>query len=48
MGAQGDDDRLSMSISMITDPDKYAPEFIKAGADWVSIHPETCADPNLH
>ena len=31
---------------MITDPDKYAPEFIKAGADWVSIHPETCADPN--
>jgi ribulose-phosphate 3-epimerase len=32
---------------MITDPDKYVPEFIKAGADWVSIHPETCADPNL-
>jgi ribulose-phosphate 3-epimerase len=32
---------------MITDPDKYAPEFIKAGADWVSIHPETSADPNL-
>ena len=32
---------------MITDPDKYAPEFIKAGADWVSIHPETCADLNL-
>jgi ribulose-phosphate 3-epimerase len=31
---------------MITDPDKYAPEFIKAGADWVSIHPDTCADPN--
>ena len=31
---------------MITDPDKYAPEFIKAGADWVSIHPETCTDPN--
>jgi ribulose-phosphate 3-epimerase len=30
---------------MITDPDKYGPEFIKAGADWVSIHPETCADP---
>ncbi len=30
---------------MITDPDKYAPEFIKAGADWVSIHPETCKDP---
>ena len=32
---------------MITDPDKYAPEFIKAGADWVSIHPETCQDPHL-
>jgi ribulose-phosphate 3-epimerase len=31
---------------MITDPDKYAPEFIKAGADWVSIHPDTCADAN--
>ena len=31
---------------MITDPDKYAPEFIKAGADWVSLHPETCTDPN--
>ena len=31
---------------MITDPDKYAPEFIKAGADWVSIHPETCTNPN--
>jgi ribulose-phosphate 3-epimerase len=31
---------------MITDPDKYAPEFIKAGADWISIHPDTCADAN--
>jgi ribulose-phosphate 3-epimerase len=31
---------------MITDPDKYAPEFIRAGADWVSIHPDTCPDPN--
>ena len=31
---------------MITDPDKYAPEFIKAGADWISIHPDTCVDPN--
>ena len=30
---------------MITEPDKYAPEFIKAGADWVSIHPDTCAKP---
>jgi len=32
---------------MITDPDKYAPEFIKAGADWVSIHPDACRNPNL-
>ncbi|HSE89085.1 MAG TPA: ribulose-phosphate 3-epimerase [Candidatus Binatia bacterium] len=31
---------------MITDPDKYAPEFVKAGADWISIHPDTCQDPN--
>ena len=31
---------------MITDPDKYAPEFIKAGANWISIHPDTCANPN--
>ena len=31
---------------MISDPDKYAPEFIKAGADWISIHPDTCAYPN--
>ena len=30
---------------MITDPDKYAPEFIKAGADWISVHPYTCANP---
>ena len=29
---------------MITDPDKYGPEFIKGGADWVSIHPDTCPD----
>lgn len=31
---------------MITDPDKYAPEFIKAGADWISIHPDTCTNPH--
>ena len=38
--------RLPLDVHlMITDPDQYAPEFIKAGADWVSIHPETCADP---
>jgi ribulose-phosphate 3-epimerase len=27
---------------MITDPDKYAPEFCKAGADMISVHVETC------
>jgi ribulose-phosphate 3-epimerase len=27
---------------MITDPDKYAPEFIRAGADQVSVHQEVC------
>ncbi len=38
--------RLPLDVHlMITDPDKYAPEFIKAGADWVSIHPDTCKDP---
>jgi ribulose-phosphate 3-epimerase len=31
---------------MITDPDKYAPEFIKVGANWISIHPDTCPNPN--
>jgi ribulose-phosphate 3-epimerase len=30
---------------MITNPDKYGPEFIKAGADWISVHPDTCPDP---
>jgi ribulose-phosphate 3-epimerase len=30
---------------MITDPDKYTPDFIKAGADWISVHPDTCKDP---
>lgn len=30
---------------MITDPDKYIPEFIRAGADWVSVHPDTCREP---
>src|SRR5919109_3694265 len=39
--------RISLDVHlMITDPDKYGPEFIKAGADWVSIHPDTCANPN--
>jgi ribulose-phosphate 3-epimerase len=38
--------KISVDVHlMITDPDKYAPEFIKAGADWVSVHPDTCANP---
>jgi ribulose-phosphate 3-epimerase len=31
---------------MITDPATYAPRFIDAGADWVSIHHEVCPDPH--
>ena len=31
---------------MIEDPARYAVEFVKAGADWVSIHQE--ADPHAH
>lgn len=38
--------RLPLDVHlMITDPDKYAPEFIKAGANWVSVHPDTCREP---
>jgi ribulose-phosphate 3-epimerase len=38
--------RMQLDVHlMITDPDKYAPEFIKAGADWISVHPDTCKDP---
>jgi ribulose-phosphate 3-epimerase len=31
---------------MIVEPLRYAADFVKAGADWVSIHQE--ADPHLH
>src|SRR5580704_14178046 len=31
---------------MITDPDRYAPVFIQAGADQVSVHQEVC--PHLN
>lgn len=31
---------------MIVEPSRYAAEFVKAGADWVSVHQE--ADPHLH
>lgn len=29
---------------MISDPGKYAPEYIKAGADGITIHAESCGD----
>jgi ribulose-phosphate 3-epimerase len=35
--------RLTLDVHlMITDPDKYAPIFIEAGADQVSVHQEVC------
>ena len=39
--------RLSIDTHlMISDPGTYAPQFVKAGAQMVSVHVE--ADPNLH
>lgn len=35
--------RLTLDVHlMITDPDRYAPVFIEAGADQVLVHQETC------
>lgn len=35
--------KLTLDVHlMITDPDRYAPVFIEAGADQVSVHQETC------
>ena len=35
--------KLKLNVHlMITDPDKYAPEFIRAGADHVLVHQEAC------
>jgi len=31
---------------MISNPARYAPRFIEAGADWISIHHETCPEPH--
>ena len=31
---------------MIENPDQYVPAFVDAGADWISVHQETC--PHLH
>lgn len=39
--------RLTLDVHlMITDPDRFAPAFIQAGADQVSVHQEVC--PHLH
>ena len=36
--------RLTLDVHlMITDPDRYAPVFIRAGADQVLVHQEVCA-----
>src|SRR5258705_7869084 len=43
--------RLKLDLHlMITDPDKYAPIFIEAGADQISVQQETCPhlDRTLH
>ena len=29
---------------MITEPERYVPAFVSEGADWISVHQETCAD----
>src|SRR5688572_3449217 len=35
--------RLTLDVHlMITDPDRFAPMFIEAGADQVSVHQEAC------
>ncbi len=31
---------------MIENPDEFVPAFVDAGADWISVHQETC--PHLH
>lgn len=39
--------RLPLDVHlMITDADKYIPDFVAAGADWVSVHVEACT--HLH
>ncbi|RLJ70034.1 ribulose-5-phosphate 3-epimerase [Hydrogenivirga caldilitoris] len=41
--------RVSLPIDahlMIENPDRYIPEFVKAGADWVSVHIENV--PHIH
>ena len=31
---------------MIEDPDRYIPDFVDAGADWISVHQEACRHLN--
>ena len=31
---------------MIEDPDQFIPEFVEAGADWISVHQEVCRHLN--
>jgi ribulose-phosphate 3-epimerase len=31
---------------MIENPDQYIPEFVEAGADWISVHQEACVHLN--
>lgn len=39
--------RLPLDVHlMISDPDRYVPDFIAAGADWISVHVEACT--HLH
>jgi ribulose-phosphate 3-epimerase len=41
--------RLKLDIHlMISDPDKYAPEFIRAGGDYILVHQEACTHPPPH
>src|ERR1700687_4243174 len=43
--------RLKLDLHlMITDPDRYAPIFVEAGADQISVHQEACPhlDRTLH
>ena len=39
--------RLPLDVHlMIEEPQRYIPDFVRAGADWVSVHVEAC--PHLH
>jgi ribulose-phosphate 3-epimerase len=39
--------RLPLDVHlMIVEPERYVEDFVKAGADWVTVHAEAC--PHLH